>query len=568
MSTVSSASTTVDPVDLSIVWSKLISIAEEMGSALRSTAWSAAVREGDDFSTGIFDAKGRLLAQGSFGPGHMGSMPKLVAAVLSQYAPATLRPGDAIIANDSVINSGHLPDIFMVSPAFMSEELIGYVVCIAHHVDVGGPSPGSQQVSHIGSVFAEGIRIVPVMLYKEGVLQEDVFRIIAGNVRLPETLGGDLDAQRSANYVGAEKLAGLFEEYGRGRVERLVNALLENSEAQMRRSISRLPRGRYEFTDWLDDAGPDTEPVRFSVAVTISEDEIELDFSESSDQVSAALNCYANFTQAYGTFAVRALIESDISHNEGSMRPIKVVSRPGSFFNPLFPAPSGGRAITQVRIFEAVNGALAKAVPDLALAGFSQWSNPNISGTDELGRPFIHYDLVFGGYGGRSGFDGIEGMSPVLNCANVPIEVMEAAGNLRVRCFELIPDTGGAGQYRGGCGIRKEYEILAKEVVITLLGERHKFQPYGLMGGQAGALATTTVLSAGIETAYPSKAIVSLKRGDIVQLCLSGGGGYGDPKDRSVEQIRTDIVEGYQTTAAAIESYPVFAALGGGKGAG
>ena len=246
----------IDPVTFSVLWGRLLSIAEEMGSTIRRTAFSEAVREGDDFSTGLFDRHGRLVAQGNFTPGHTGAMPYVVMTVLEFYPPETLRPGDSIFVNDSRIGSGHFPDCFMVTPAFDDDRLIGFACNTAHHVDVGGPHPGSQEVRGVDDAVQEGLRIRPIKLIREGEFEPDLLRLILGNVRFPDKVRGDLQAQRNANHVGGRRLAGLYREYGTELIESVIEEILEHSEKRMRDRIRELPDGTYAFEDFMDDYGP------------------------------------------------------------------------------------------------------------------------------------------------------------------------------------------------------------------------------------------------------------------------------------------------------------------------
>jgi N-methylhydantoinase B len=546
----------VDAITLSVLWNGLLSIADEMGTALRRTAFSEAVREGDDFSTGLFDRRGRLVAQGNFTPGHLGAMPYVIENVLRYHAPETLRPGDSILLNDSLLGGGHFPDFFLTTPIFREGRLIAYAVTTAHQVDMGGAAPGSQRVQGITEAFQEGLRILPIRIVREGRFDEDLLRMILGNVRVPAKVRGDLKAQLNANHVCGERLNEMYDSYGEELMARTIDAILEHSERETRAIIARLPKGRYEFEDHLDDAGPGTGPIKVKVAVTIDADGIEIDFTGSGGTVQAALNSYINYTRAYGVFATRCLTEANLPNNEGSFRPIRVKAEEGSFFNPRFPAASGGRAAVQIRIFDCINGAFAKCIPHRAMGAFSHWSNPNIGGTDpRTGKPFIMYDMLLGGYGGRATKDGVEAMSPVMNCSNIPVEVIEHNNPVVVERFELIPDSGGAGKFRGGCGIRKDVRVLADGAVLTLLGDRHKIAPYGVFGGRPGALGQSIVLSSGEARALGSKEVVTLRYGDVVSLRTSGAGGYGPPEERDADAIAADIADGYVTTEGALKAY-------------
>lgn len=545
----------IDPISLSIIWNKIQSIAEEMGVTLRRTAYSDAVREGDDFATGLFDRSGRLIAQGNFAVGHSGSMLDLIQNLRKYISFEDLKPGDSVTFNDSALGSGHLPDIYIITPIFHNREIIGFTGVSAHHVDVGGAAPGSQQVHGITEIYQEGLRILPVRLFREGKVDDDMLRLILGNVRLPDQVWGDLQAQRNASFVGSKRFTELFEEYGVA-LDVAIDGILDAAEMRMRDAARTLRDGVYEFEDFLDDAGPGSDPVKFHVHVTVADGEIDIDFSGSSDQVAAAINSYSNFTRAWGTFSAMILSGVRTPLNAGAARAIKVRSRLGSYFNPRHPGPSAGRAAIQIRIFEVINGALSESTPERAMAGFSHWSNPNISGADpKSGRQFVKYDLIFGGYGGQYNKDGEEGLSPVMNCSNIPVEVYERNGPMRVRRFGFIQDSCGAGRFRGGCGVRKDIEIQSDGAAITLLGDRHKFQPYGLFGGYPGSLASTTLWRGDNPIPLSSKESKSLEKGDVISFQLAGGGGYGDPKQRSREAVEIDVVDGYISVEKAMQVY-------------
>ncbi len=535
----------VDPITLTVVWNTLVSIAEEMGGALQRTAFSEAVREGEDFSTGLFDRRGRLIAQGNFTPGHLGAMPYAVRNSLQFIPPEELRPGDMLATNDAFLGGGHFPDFFLVAPVFDGETIIAYVVNTAHHVDVGGAHPGSEAVHGVLDAFAEGIRVLPVKLVRGGEFDPDLMRVLLGNVRIPEKVRGDLRAQRNANHVGAQRLLRLYAEHGEALIEHAIEEILDRSEARARELIRGLPEGRYSFDDQLDDYGPGTPPVDVRVDVTLADGEVTVDFSRSSDAVPAGMNSYINYTRAYTSFAMRFFARIDVPNNAGIERVIKLVAREGSFFNPRYPAAGGGRAALQVRIFDAINGAMAQAVPERAMGAFTHWANPKFSGVDpDTGKRWIMYDLILGGYGGRAGKDGAEALCPVFNCANVPVEVHETFSPVRVHTLSLIQDSAGAGEFRGGCGMRKDVEMLVEGAVVVLSSDRHTTAPYGLLGGGAGTLGRTVLVRGGEEIDLCSKEVRSLQRGDVVSFRLSGAGGYGDPRARSREALQDDLRDG------------------------
>ncbi len=548
---------TVDPVTLTVIWNSLISIAEELGITLRHTAFSEGVREGDDFATALFDRNGVMLAQGNFSPGHLGSMPAMAKHVLGYFPVDKLKPGDSVLVNDSFLCAGHFPDTYQIMPVFLDDRVIGFVCCSAHQVDMGGAAPGSQKVHGVTEAFQEGLRILPVRFVREGKIDDDILRIVLGNVRMPDKVRGDLLAQHTANLTASVRFAKLFRDYGTDTLETAFEAILDRSEQTMRALLAQVPAGTYSFEDRMDDYGPGTPPIRMAVDITFDgKGEVEFDFSRSSDAVPAAINSYINYTRAYAVFTVKTFCNALEPQTEGSMRPIKLKVREGSFFNPKFPAPSGGRPILQIRIFDTINGALAKAMPHRAMGAFSHWSNPNIGGIDDrTGKPFVMYDVSLAGYGGQQGKDGAEGLCPVMNCSNIPVEVHETNSPIRVHRFGFIPDTGGAGQWRGGCGIRKDIELLNSTAVLSHLGDRHVFAPYGIFGGKPGALAESILNPDGNGEKLHSKETREIKQGDVLSFRLSGAGGYGPPEKRDRAAIARDIADGYITPEAAQRDY-------------
>lgn len=553
---------TIDPITLTVIWNTVLSIAEELGVTLRNTAFSEAVREGDDFATALFDKDAVMIAQGNFSPGHLGAMPYMAKHVLRYFPAETLKPGDSVMVNDSFIGAGHFPDIYQIMPVFVKARLVGFVCCSAHQIDMGGAAPGSQKVHGVTESYQEGLRILPVRFVREGRIDDDIMRILLGNVRVPDKVRGDVLAQHTANLSAATRLEQMFRDYGTDCVEQAYATILARSEATMRELLAKVPAGTYSFEDHMDDYGPGTPPIKMAVDITFDgKGEVEFDFSRSSDQVPAAINSYINYTRAYAVFCTKTFCNALEPQTEGSMRPIKLKVREGCFFNPIFPAPSGGRPILQIRIFDTINGAMAQALPERAMGAFSHWSNPNIGGIDDrTGRPFIMYDVSLAGYGGQMGKDGVEGMTPVMNCSNIPVEVHETYSPVRIHRFEFIPDSGGAGQWRGGCGVRKDIELLTSTATLSHLGDRHVFAPYGIFGGKPGALAESLLNPAdaggkGNGEKLHSKETRSIKKGDVLSFRLSGAGGYGPPEKRDPATITEDVADGFVSVEHAQRVY-------------
>ena len=550
----------VDVITKGVVWAALQSIAEEAGTALRKTAYSQAVREGRDFSAALFDARGRMIAQGDFSPGHLGSMPSLVGHVLREYPPDALQPGDAIVLNDLYMGSGHLPDFFLTTPVFHRDRLVGFVVNCAHQVDVGGAAAGSQAVEGISEFYQEGIRILPTRLWRGGEVNREVMRLITGNVRVPEIVEGDLKAMRNSGRVGEVRLAELFGRYGTETVLAAWDEILAHSEREMRAAIREVPSGRYSAEDFYDDCGRGTDPLRVFVTVIVDGDEITVDFEGSSPQTRSGMNSAFNYTLAYTWHTVKsALVQQTLPQNAGTMRPIRARAPEGSLFNPRPPAAAGARAVMQQRIVDVILQALAQAIPERVIAASSHWANPIFEGFDpRRGRRFVYYDIIVGGMGARPHKDGAEAVCGSFNLENIPVEVNESNYPILIERLELIPDSAGAGKFRGSCGLRKDIRFLGERGSVSNLSDRHRFPPPGLFGGQPGALGRT-LLNPGAEgeqDLHP-KAIYPLAHADLVSLRVSGSGGYGDPRARDPELVARDVALGYVSVDQAREGYGV-----------
>ncbi len=554
----------VDPITLGVIWGALQSIAVEIGTTVHKTAYSEQAREGQDFSVAIFDPQARMVAQGPYSPGHMGAMSFAVKNALAAHPVETLRPGDAILLNDPLLGSGHLPDFFITQPAFHEGELVGFAVNILHHTDVGGQRPGSQGVEGIFDYFQEGLRIPPTKVWKQYQEEEGIVAIIGANTRTPDKVLGDLRAQRSALRVGELRLVELCERYGRADVFAAMDEIIARSEANMRAAIRAVPDGAYVFEDFLDDRGPGTDPLRVAVRVTVAGDALTIDYEGSSPQTASGMNSYINYTRSYSYAAVKCLTDPFGPMNEGALRPITVKAPEGSFLNPRPPAGGGPRAIICYRVFEAVIGALAGALPERVAAAASHFANPTFGGWDRArGRRFVAYELVLSGTGARATKDGCEAMSYAFNASNIPVEAQEANQPIVVERFELTNDSAGPGTFRGGCGIRRDLRFLADEGKLTNLSEREKFPPYGLFGGKSGALARTVINPGAGEERVHGKQSREFAYGDVISFQQSGAGGYGDPFARDPARVLEDVLDDYVSVAAARERYGVVIAGAG-----
>ena len=526
-----------DPVELEIFKSLFHSIAEEMGAALRRTAFSPNIKERRDYSCAVFNGAGEVVAMGDHMPVHLGSMPMSVKAAVETL---TLNNGDVAILNDPFCGGTHLPDITLVAPVFIAGKSkraakpAFYVASRAHHADVGGTYAGSMGICR--EIYQEGIRIPPIKLIAGGKLQEDVFRLVLNNVRTPEEREGDLNAQIAACHTGAGRLLEITERYGLARVQQVMGELQEYSEKLMRAFLSKVPHGRYEAEDFLDDDGAGSGPVRVAVALTFQpaaagKPLVTVDFTGSSPQVAGSINAVDAITFSACFYVFRCLLREDVPAAAGLMRPVRMIAPKGTVVNARPPAAvAGGNVETSQRIVDVLLRALAKAMPDRVPAGSSgTMNNLTIGGVDErTGEPFAYYETIAGGMGARRGKPGVSGVhTHMTNSLNTPAEALEYAYPLRVTEYSLRKGSGGEGKFRGGDGIVREVELLA-DSEVTLLADRRSRGAYGLQGGADGCAGLTQIVrqDGAIET-LPGKTSVRLKKGTKVRIESPAGGGWG-----------------------------------------
>ncbi|HKF75323.1 MAG TPA: hydantoinase B/oxoprolinase family protein, partial [Candidatus Dormibacteraeota bacterium] len=502
-----------------------------------------------DFSVAVFDARGRISAQGPYSPGHMGAMSFAIRNFLAAFPAETLRPGDTLLLNDPQLGSGHFPDFLVTQPWFWRGELVGFGLDLVHHTDVGGARPGSQAVEGILDWHQEGLRIPPVKIVEEGRENAAALAIVAANSRVPRNVLGDLRSQRASLRLGEQRVGELYDRFGRETVDACVDAMLDQTEARVRERIAAMPDGEYRFEDFMDDCGPGSDPLRIALRATVTGDRVLIDFEGTAPQTESGLNSYFNYTRSYVYAAVKCLTDPYGPMNAGALRPVEVTAPEGCLLNPRPPAGGGPRAALCTRIFEVVLGALAPCVPEGVTAANSHFCNATFGAWDPVRqRRFVGYELIHGGTGARAGRDGCEAMSSPYNAANIPVEAVEAATPVLVERFELIPDSGGRGRFRGGLGVRRDVRILAESVRFTNLSARQRFRPFGLAGGEPGQLGRT-VVNPGTdrEREIGGKASVDLQHGDVVSFRLAGAGGFGDPAERDPRLVQEDLRLGLVT---------------------
>ena len=521
----------VDAVELAIFRSAIHSVAEEMGAALRRTALSPNIKERRDYSCAVFDAAARVIAMGDHMPVHLGSMPMSVEAAVARVRFA---PGDIVVLNDPYAGGTHLPDITMVLPVFVagSARPAFYVSARAHHADVGGAFPGSMGPAR--EIFAEGLRIPPIRVARGGTVDRETLDLILNNVRTPEEREGDLAAQMGACRVGEQRMLDLAGKYGEARLGELTGELLDYSDRLVRAELRKMPAGEFAAEDFLDDDGAGSGPIR--IAVKLHTDPaaatITADFTGSSAQVNGSVNAVRAITLSACFYMLRCLLQNDAPATAGILRPLELVTEPGTIVDARPPAPvAGGNVETSQRIVDVLLRALAKAVPQrVPAASAGTMSNLTVGGIDpRTGAAYAYYETAAGGMGARPGLDGISGVhTHMTNSLNTPVEALEYAYPFRVRRYAYRRGSGGGGQFRGGDGLVREIEVLAP-AQVTVLAERRRFRPWGLNGGEEGAAGRAAVTKAvsGETMELAGKCSLQVEAGDSVRLETPGGGGWG-----------------------------------------
>ena len=546
-----------DPIELEIFKNLYHSIAEEMGAALRRTAFSPNIKERRDYSCAAFDGAGQVIAMGDHMPVHLGSMPMSVQAAIDAVPMAA---GDVVMLNDPFRGGTHLPDITLVAPVFVEErgrrqrgrarprltDPDFYVASRAHHADVGGAYPGSMGLCR--EIYQEGLRIPPVKLMSGGVIHRDVLGMLLNNVRTPEERRGDLGAQIAACHTGAERLREVCARYDREHAKRAAAELLDYSEELMRAFLQQVPESECRAEDYLDGDGIGEKPVKIAAAIGFQNTArkrnggrssrkagprpvVHIDFAGSDPQVEGSVNAVAAITYSACFYVFRCLLADDIPATAGLMRPIEVIAPEGTIVNARPPAAvAGGNVETSQRIVDVLLRALAQAIPDrIPAAASGTMNNLTIGGVDpRTGEPFTYYETIAGGMGARPGKAGVSGVhTHMTNSLNTPAEALEYAYPLRVRTYSLRPESGGQGNFLGGEGIVREIELLT-DCDVTLLADRRKRGPWGLAGGDDGSTGTASILRKdGSVQPMPGKFSARLRLGERIRIETPGGGGWG-----------------------------------------
>ena len=555
---VSREETPLDPITVEVVRHKLDGIANEMQSTLLRSSFSPIVKEGLDASASLFTPDGTTLAQSCSIPIHLATLIPAVAEVLKTYPLDTMAEGDAYVLNDPYVGGTHLPDIAVIMPVFHRGKPIALSGAMTHHQDIGGMSAGSVP-TNATEIYQEGLRIPPLKLRERGVYNDTLVRLLRQNVRIPDTVMGDLNAQVAACTVASRRLGEVAERYGHNQLAAIFDELLLRSEMMTRKALRAIPEGIYRSVDYLDNDGIDLDtPIRIEIAAIVKDGSITFDFAGTSPQVRGPLNCVPSGSLAAACFAVRALTDPRIPTNGGCFRPLALKLPKGSIVNPEEPAPVNARTATIKRITTCMIGALAPVLPrKVPAASAGELLVLAFGGRRSDGSRYVVGELIAGGSGAGPGQDGVDVIeTDATNCMNLPVEAMEMEAPIRVHRTALRADSGGSGAFRGGLGVLREYEVLEGEVSFSHRGERHFSAAAGLAGGAEGARAHSEIRRAdGRIEEIPSKIVTTLRAGDRVVVETAGGGGYGEPRRRRVSLVDEDVRNGKVSVDAAGRLY-------------
>jgi N-methylhydantoinase B len=557
-----------DPATFEIVKNGLYKIAEEMRVVLAKTAYSPLLKSAGDYSCGLFDARGEMVAQGPDLPIHLGSMPDAVRAIIAAFAE-DVHDGDVFLHNDPYFGGSHLPDVNVVRPAFYEGRLLGYACLRAHWPDVGSATPGSYGA--VTEIFGEGLRLPPLRLISRGVVNADLESVILANVRTPDERKGDLGAQLAATLRATERLKALARRYGAEELIGYMTQVMDYSERLMRAALTDLPDGEGAFEDFCDGDGiADDEfgkdaPFRICLSVKKAGDGLIVDFAGTAAQVKGPMNAPLSVTASGIYCGLKTAVDPNnlIPPNSGCWRTIEIRAPKGCVVNATFPAPVvyANHEISH-RVADMVMGALARFMPEQVMA-CSQGTSAilTLGGVDpRTGRPYVSYETVKGGYGARPNKDGINCIaSGISNTMNTPVEIMEMAFPVRIERYEVDPDSGGAGRYRGGCGAIRVWRLLERaDATGALCMERMTSPPFGLLGGKAGAAAAVKLTTPDGATRHlPGKGAFSTPAGSVIEMITPGSGGFGPVAARDPAAIGRDLLDGYVSAAAAQRDYGV-----------
>ena len=549
--------TTIDPITREIIQNALAAAADEMANAVYRTAYSTIVRDCLDYSTSLCDAAGEMIAQGITIPFHMGSVPFAMETLFQKFGD-DMQPGDVFILNDPFDGGMHIPDIFIVKPIFWEGHRVAFAVCTAHHLDLGGRLPGSSACDNV-EIFQDGFRIPWLKLYDRGEPNDAIFTLLRANVRVPEMTIGDLRAQLSACHMGERAVHELIDRYDIATFTTCARDLIAYTEQLVRAEISDWPDGTATFVDYMDSDGVGGPRVELRATLTVEGDALTADFTGSAPQVRGSLNNTLSFTASVVYLCVRAAMREEIPNTAGMFKPIRVIAPEGTVVNGSMPAASSMRGITGFRLTDTVFGALAQLLPDRVLAAGEGGNSLVIIGGERPDRSrYVFYELLSGTWGARPDRDGNDGLCNPANVAsNIPIEEAECAYPIRIERYGLVRDTGGAGRFRGGLAIEREWTLLSGEAHLAIRSDRRDHLPYGLLGGKQATGSISILHQATSEVVLPTMISTTMKSGERIYHRQAGGGGHSDPLHRPPEIVAVDVKNDKVSLAAARDEYGV-----------
>jgi N-methylhydantoinase B len=545
--------------ELEIFRHSLKSVVEEMGATLQRTAYSTNIKIRRDHTCALFDSQLRHVAQHDLAPQHIGSLVSVVPRNV-RALETDLQPGDGILINDPYKGAVHLPDVMLISPVFYEGDIVGYAANSAHHVDIGGGTPGGVP-NDSTELYGEGVVISGIHAVEDWEYRDAVLEFLLRNVRESDMRRGDYQAQLGANRIGEKRYTDLCTRYGHGMVEAYLDELLDYTERRVRVAIDELPDGRYVATDEMDGDGVVDEPVTLQLAVEIDGEEITLDFTGTAEQNRGPLNCTPAMAFAGAMSVVMAFIGGELPKNDGFYRPLETITPEGTMVNPTDDAPVAAGWEIAMRAGDLVTKALAEAVPEETIAASKGIvCNVAYGGRDPRdGEKYVYYETVAGGYGARAQKDGMDAVQTHFqNTANSPIEELESEIPVYVREYSLIQDSAGPGRQRGGTGVRRDYEFYGEDASFSLLTDRTTSAPWGLFGGESASPSRfLRNPETDGETTLTSKSTTSLEPGEVVSVRTPGGGGYGDPADRDPQAVLADVIDEKVSHERAREAYGV-----------
>ncbi len=564
----------MDMVTMTILDSSMVSICREMGILLMKTSYSTIFNEGLDFTCGLADTNGEMIAVAEFCPAQIGGMPLLMKTCAQEIPFDTLEEGDVILHNDPYRGGLHVPEHTFFKPFYVDGELTGFAVCIGHVAEVGGMVPGAF-AGEATEIFHEGLRVPPVKIKKRGQDVEEVWKLLLANVRTPRYNYGDYRAMIGALDLGEQRIGALIRKYGKQVFQETCADLMDYSERRMRSEIAAFPDGRYSFADFVENDGIEEKSYRLQVEIFVQGDELIADYRASSPQARGPINATLGVTMSATYNALLHLTDPSIPKNSGCFRPIRVVAPPGLVVNVDYPGPEvAGNTETHPRLAGIVMGAMAQCIPERVMAAESGTGGNFVFGGyhPDYDEFYACYDLMSGGWGGRAHADGNDAVICINgNCRFNPTEVFETRFPWRVEEFSLVQDSGGAGAHRGGLGFRRTLRAVNAEITASQCTDRHRVQTWSLFGGKGGANGSTlfqrggssdwlTAQQAFGKVSSSKYANIRLMPDDRVRITVSGGGGFGDPKERDRALIEEDLREGYISAEGARRDYDFSAA--------